>query len=225
MKKAALQLAMPPFLLLFFLLRLESMEEEVAAISLYCHFLANSLIQCPLPELLVGIGIPAEALARKHLASEIEDADLLSCETLEGLRTVGWREVTVIGNHGDIEMEVLGITHHKRDVAEGMVFTLAGTSKVGDAMEALGDAEASRLRLVVVLLLAHEMQDVCITALEVGRQRVTVPHDGIRSATMQDMVHARSITTYKILGVMENRQWDRMGRIVPITKNHGIKGA
>lgn len=211
--------------LLFLFLRLEGMEEEVVAISLYCHFLANSLIQCPLPELLVRVGIPAEALARKRLASEVEDTDLLSCKTLKGLRAEGWREVTVIGNHGDIEMEVLGITHHKRDVAEGMVFSLARTAEISDAMETLCDAEASRLRLVVVLLLAHEMQDVCITALEVGWQRVTVPHDGIRSATMQDMVHARSITTYKTLGVMENRQWDRMGRIVPITKNHGIKGA
>lgn len=221
MQKAALQSAMLPFL--FLLLCLKGMEEEVVAISLYRHFLANSLIQRPLPKLLVGIGIPTEALTGKRLASEVEDTDLLSCKTLEGLRTRRRREVTIVGNHRYIKVEVLGVTHHERDVAQGMVFTLPCTSQVSDAVKTLGDAEASRLRLVVVFLLAHEMQDVCITALEVSRQRVTVPHDGIRSATMQDMVHARSIAAYKILGMMENRQWDRMGRIVPITKNHGIK--
>ena len=68
----------------------------------------------------------------ERCACDTENGDLLAWERWKGLSSAGRCEGTVVGVHGGLNVELLQIESHERDVSQRMVFAQTRTSDVGN---------------------------------------------------------------------------------------------
>ena len=74
---------------------------------------ASGFVQCALPPLFVGIRVPAETFRCDACATEVEDADLLTGNALEGVVAAHGCEKAVVGEHDALDGEVAVVAHEQ----------------------------------------------------------------------------------------------------------------
>ena len=121
-------------------LRIECAEDEVSAVAIEGEAVGKALVERALPPTGEGRGGPVQTVAMQTGATEIKDADLLAGEGGERAAALGGHEIAVIGDEHGTDRKLAHISHHQRQIAQRVVFALAGGAKIYDGLGAALDA-------------------------------------------------------------------------------------
>lgn len=109
------------------------MVDEVVAVGSYGEGICGGFVESALPKLGISVWLPAEIVSGDSSATEIEDADLLAWERGKGRRAFAASlEVAVVGVHGNVYAEGFLVEREQGNVAQSVVFTLAGSTEIYD---------------------------------------------------------------------------------------------
>ncbi len=199
--------------------------DDVFAIGVDGEGVASGFVECSLPPIGVGVGVPAESIGGKLVAVDAEDADLLVGKAGEGLCAACWGEEAVVGVHGGLYVELAQIESHERDVADGVVLAFACAADVGDLLLRWADVvdnEACGFGQVVVFLLLDGVDEVGVLLPDVGGKRVAVAHDGVGDVSVGKQRLCGFVAADNALGLFQDAKCYGVGGVVSCGEDDGV---
>ena len=102
---------------LCWLWRLVRTKDHIFPVATQSEGVVDGFVQRALPQLAIGVSLPAQTLGVQSRAVEVEDADLLAGEGVEDGLTAGYDKPAVVGSQQWLDAEVLLIARLQRDSA------------------------------------------------------------------------------------------------------------